>query len=121
MEVTFLFMDESVNLDVAWLTGVLVPAEQYADVRDAFIRIARDVLVEAGHEHPWPTELHGVDLLREVRGVTDEHRFSVFERAVDLVNTERLEILRVGHVEAQKDPGAFSSGDDGPRRQALQL
>ncbi|MFZ2873402.1 MAG: DUF3800 domain-containing protein [Phycisphaerales bacterium] len=39
MDVTFLFLDESrsTHLDTASLTGVFVPADHYARVRDAFL------------------------------------------------------------------------------------
>ena len=102
MNVTFLFLDESVDLDTAWLTGVFVPAEQYADVRDAFIRIIRETLTEAGHEHPHPTELHGAAMLIDIPGITDEHRIKVFEKVVMLVNEAGLEVISVGHVHAEE-------------------
>ncbi len=114
MDVTFLFLDESVDLDTAWLTGVFVPAEQYADVRDAVLRIAQEALIEAGHEHPAAVELHAVDLLRDVGGVTDDHRFKVFEKIVALVNAERLEIVRVGHSGAKKIREHFTKANMDP-------
>jgi hypothetical protein len=102
MDTTFLFLDESVDFNTAWLTGVFVPAEQCADVRDAVIRIARDVLIEAGNEYPHPTELHGADLLRSTSGITDEHRFWVFDKVVALVNQAQLEVISVGHSNADE-------------------
>lgn len=115
MDVTFLFLDESVDLNTAWLTGVFIPSDRYPDVRDAVLRIARDTLLAAGHEHPRPTDLHGVDLLRGVAGVTDEHRVKVFEKVAELVNREELEIISIGHKQAdairrnmqllERDPG----------------
>jgi hypothetical protein len=102
VDVVFLFLDESVDLDHAWLTGLLVPAAQYPDVRDAVIMIARAALMAAGHAPAPPTELHGVNMLRDVPGVTDEHRLQVFSSAVLLVNRERLEVVSVGHAEAKR-------------------
>ena len=102
MDVTFLFLDESVDLDTAWLTGLFVSAEQYASVRDAVIRITQETLTAAGHNHLGPVDLHGVDLLRNVPGVTDAHRLRLFRRMVTLVNRGHIDILSVGHMEATK-------------------
>jgi hypothetical protein len=102
MHVTLLYLDESVYRDVAWLTGVLVPAERVPDLRDAVIRIAQETLVAAGHEYLAPTELHGVSMLRNVRGITDDHRLNVFERIADLVTDEEIEIVSIGHAEATR-------------------
>lgn len=102
MDVTFLFLDESVDLDTAWLTGLFVPAKQYASVRDAVIRITQETLIAAGHNHLGPVDLHGVDLLRGVPGVTDDHRLRLLARMVTLVNRGHIDILSVGHMEATK-------------------
>jgi hypothetical protein len=114
MEVTFLFLDESIDLDVAWLCGVAVPAEQYADTRDAVIRTTRDALIDAGHKHPHPTELHGACLLKEVPGITDEHRASVLERLVALVNHEQLHVVSVGHKNAARVRQTFRKQEMDP-------
>lgn len=101
MDAVFLYLDESVDLDAAWLTGLLVPASQCPTVRDAVIRIAREALTSAGQSATAPIELHGVDMLSGVVGASDEHRLRVFSRLVDLVNRERLEIVSVGHIDAK--------------------
>jgi hypothetical protein len=100
MGVVFLYLDESVDLDVASLTGLLVPALQGPRVRDAVIRVARQALISAGQPASGPVELHGVDMLRDVPGVSDEIRLDVFARAIDIVNRERLQIVSVGHSSA---------------------
>ena len=101
MVVTFLFLDESLNMGTAWLTGLLVPAGRYPDIRDAVIRITHNILIAAGHTYPSPTELHGSEMLKMVTGVTDQLRLQVFEEVVMLVNQERVQILSVGHSEAR--------------------
>lgn len=115
MEVDFLFLDESVALGTAWLTGVFVNAAQCPDVRDAMIRIARGVLQAMGRPESAPIELHGVDMLRDFPEATDEHRLRAFSEVVDLVNRAELEVLSIGHVDKaqvqrryanlQMDPG----------------
>lgn len=107
MEVAFLFLDESVDFDAAWLTGVVVSAERYAETRDTMLRIVRDTLIGAGHEHPRPMELHGSCLLKDVPGITDEHRIDVLERLVALVNRKRLEVVSVGHAKATSIRNTF--------------
>lgn len=108
VDVVFLFMDESLDSDHAWLTGLMVPASQYPDVRDAFVRIAREALTAAGQTPTAPIELHGVDLLRNVPGATDEHRLDVFSKVVGLVNRERLACLSFGHAQARSTRRNFA-------------
>ncbi len=109
MDVVFLYLDESVDLDSAWLTGLLVPASQYPDVRDGVIRIARKALLAAGASAVAPIELHGVDMLKGVAGATDEHRLQVFSKVVELVNRYRLEVVSVGHVEKKRVRESFQN------------
>lgn len=101
MDVTFLFLDESVVLGTAWLTGVFVPAECHAHVRDCVIRIAQAALAAAGHEFLRPTELHGVSMLRGIPGATNEHRLKVFNDVADLVNQKQLQIVSIGHSQSR--------------------
>jgi hypothetical protein len=108
VDVVFLFLDESVDSDHAWLTGLMVPASRYPDVRDAFVKIARDALTAAGQTLSAPIELHGVDLLRSVPGATNEHRLDVFSKVVGLVNRERLACLSFGHAQAKSTRRKFA-------------
>lgn len=97
MDVIFLFLDESCAEDAAWLTGVAVPAERYAAIRDAMLQVSVDAQRKAGIAHPYPYELHAVDLLRDLPEASDERRLAVFSRTVDLVNAEQLEVISVGY------------------------
>ena len=99
MEVDFLFLDESIARDTAWLTGVFVGAEQYADVRDGMIRIARTSLEAMGRSTSAPIELHGVAMLSEYPEATDEHRLQIFSEVVSLVNRAQLDVLSIGHAD----------------------
>jgi hypothetical protein len=83
---------------------VAVRAERYAHVRDAMLQVSVDAQRQAGIAHPYPIELHAVDLLRNLPGatVTDEHRLAVFARTVDLVNAEELEVVSVGYSGAEE-------------------
>lgn len=100
METLFFFMDESgdVRSDTAYLTTVVVPAEQYVQVRDGVIQVAVNAQASTGLALPHPIELHGVAMLRDVPGATDDHRIEAFEQIVDLVNREELEVISVGHT-----------------------
>lgn len=116
MPTTFLFLDESTSadLDIASLTGVLVPDEAYADTRDGVLRIAQNVQraphLFSGIE-PGPIELHGCDMLRAVPGATDDDRVSVFRSMVDLVNERRLQVISIGYTN-WSELGPIRGGDD---------
>jgi hypothetical protein len=114
VEVDFLFLDESISRDTAWLTGVFVGAGQYPDVRDAMIRIARAVLMAMGRSAAAPIELHGVAMLSEFPEATDEHRLRVFSEVVSLVNRAQLEVLSVGHVDKDNVRRNYSDIDRDP-------
>ena len=95
----FLFLDECFYppLDLAALTGVMVRAEQYVQVRDARCRIVRDILPEADGKIPPAIEIHASRLLESVvpAGADgDEARLGVLEKIVDVVNNSSLQIYR---------------------------
>ena len=104
MRAAFLFMDEcfSETLDIAALTGVLVPLEDYVSVRDAISAIAWDCLQPPANTIPQPVELHGSNLLRGIGGHVppdlDQARLAVFKRSVELVNSRRLRICRIAYT-----------------------
>ena len=64
-EVAFLFLDECSHesLDLAALTGVLVPSHSYNAVRDEICQISWDVLRPPPNTVPAPIELHARNLL----------------------------------------------------------
>lgn len=98
--VTFAFFDESVNqaLDTASLTAVLVPSEKYVQVRDAVLRIAFEVQAAPPNTVPLPIELHGSEMLKRVEGVSDDDRILVFEKLVNVVVSNQLEVVSVGYT-----------------------
>jgi len=97
MDVTFLFLDESrsTHLDTASLTGVFVPADHYARVRDAVIRVSVEVQRPPVGVPPVPLELHGSAMLDDMDGVTEADRLLAFERLVEVINSEQLEVLSI--------------------------
>jgi hypothetical protein len=98
--VTFAFFDESVSegLDIASLTATLVPAEKYADVRDRVARLAESAVQSLHPAIGQGHELHGVAMLKDDPDATDDDRFRVFETMVEIVNSERLEIISIGYT-----------------------
>src|SRR5207245_10531849 len=77
-----LHLDESHSeLTRIWaLTGVCVPLDCYDDVRSAFYAsISWLVNPEPNAFEPHPPELHAAELLRDLPGVDDSRRLSVFE------------------------------------------
>lgn len=108
MEVDFLFLDESISRDTAWLTGVFVSATQYPEVRDAMIRLARSALEAMGRPTSAPMEFHGVAMLSEFPEATDELKLQMFSDIVDLVNQERLDVISVGHSDKNRIQRSYS-------------
>jgi hypothetical protein len=102
--VAFFFMDECTYepLDLAALTGVLVPADRYIAVRDAVCQIVWDVLRPPARTVPLPIELHARDLLAQITDRSpqdlDSDRLHVLRSAVNIVNTHRLDVYRVAYL-----------------------
>jgi hypothetical protein len=100
----FLFLDECTHesLDLAALTGVLVPLREYTAVRDAVCQIVWDVLLPPPNTVPAPIELHARDLLSELsnrdRQELDRARLHVFSTVVRIVNEHRLHVFRVAYL-----------------------
>ena len=59
------------RLDLAALTGVLVPLDRYVAARDAMCKVAADVLSAPPNTVPAPIELHARDLLSALSGRND--------------------------------------------------
>jgi len=98
--VVFMFVDESVSpqLDTASLTGVLVPADQLCDVRDEIYRLAVEVQKPPPNHVLAPIELHARTMLSQIPNATDADKLAVFERLVELVNAEKLQIISIGYT-----------------------
>lgn len=98
---TFMFFDESMDesLDLASLTGVLVPLQAYRAVRDEICRLVWDVLEPPPNTVPQPIELHARNLLSELtdrpKVEADRTRLHVLRSAVDIVNKHGLQVHRV--------------------------
>ncbi len=104
MNTAFLFLDECTyeQLDLAALTGLLVPAEHYSAVRDAMCKLAVDVQPSPPNTVPSAIEFHARVLLNDVAHLhgdkIDSVRLSVFQRAVDLISEYQLRVRRVTYL-----------------------
>jgi len=104
MSTAFLFLDECMykELDLASLTGVLVPAERYIAVRDAMCRLAADVQPSPPNVIPGVIEFHARALLNDIAHLhgdqIDVVRLSTLQRVVDLVSDHQLSICRVTYL-----------------------
>ena len=100
----FLFLDESMDesLDLASLTGVLVPSHAYREVRDALCKLVWEILAPAPNTVPAPIELHGRNLLPELAHLpveqADAARLRVLQRIVGIVNDNALRVFRVCYL-----------------------
>ncbi|MEO7035011.1 MAG: DUF3800 domain-containing protein [Polyangiaceae bacterium] len=104
MSTAFLFLDECTyeSLDLAALTGVLIPADRYASVRDAMCKLVVDVQPSPPDTIPAAIELHARSLLTDVAHLhgdqIDSARLAVFERVADLVAEHQLRVRRVTYM-----------------------
>ena len=102
--VAFLFLDECTYepLDLAALTGVLVPSDTYIAVRDAMCKLVVDIQPSPPNTIPWPIELHARELLNSVAGLhgdnIDPVRHMVFQRVVDTLSEHQLRVRRVTYL-----------------------
>lgn len=104
MNTAFLVLDECTYapLDLAALTGVLVPADRYAHLRDAMCRLAVEVQPSSDDVIPGATEFHARALLNDIAHLHGDHidsvRLMVLRRVVNLVLEHRLDICRVTYL-----------------------
>ncbi len=111
----FLFLDECTHdaLDLAALTGVLVPLSEYTAVRDAVCQITWDVLSPPPNTVPLPIELHARDLLSDLpnrdRQELDRARLHVFSTVVRIVNEHRLRMYRVAYLNTREIRTIFTA------------
>lgn len=100
----FLFLDECSYepLDLAALTGLLVPLERYVAVRDAVCRVVADILRAPVNTVPAPIELHARELLSSLSdrptADLDHDRLDVLSKVVSLVNEQQLRVIRVAYL-----------------------
>lgn len=111
----FLFLDEGMYkpLDLASLTGVLVPLEAYGTVRDEMCRLVWEVLSPEQKVVPAPIELHGRHLLPELASrlrPRQTRRLHVLARVTSIINAHRLRVLRVAYLN-RTEIAAFMQDD----------
>lgn len=104
VSLAFLFLDESMDeqLDLASLTGVIVPLTAYCAVRDAICRLVWEVLAPPPNTVPQPIEFHARRLLSELDHLpieqADDARLHVLRSAVKIVNDYGLQVHRVSYT-----------------------
>lgn len=96
MNLNFLFMDECYSKDTAIssLTGILVSAHNYPDLRSKFYDLLQWAIQPREHVVSSPPELHTNAFLS---GHDDTVKLQNLEGVVDLVVSNRLRIYRVGY------------------------
>ena len=100
----FLFLDESMDesLDLASLTGVLVPLHAYREVRDSICQLVWEVLSPLPNTVPQPIELHARNLLPELNSLpgdqADSARLHVLRSTVRIINNNHLKVVRVCYL-----------------------
>lgn len=89
-------------IDLAALTGVLVPLEQYATVRDAIGKVIWDAQNPPENTVPQPIELHGRDLLSQLPFTHqiehDEACLNVLANIVGIINVHELNVIRYAYL-----------------------
>lgn len=110
MKLNFLFMDECFDerTTISSLTGLLVPASEYAELRVKFYDILQWAMRPEEQVIAWPPELHGRNLLR---GEDDNKKVQVVEQVVDFVISNDLELYRTGYYINAGVKGVFK-GDE---------
>jgi hypothetical protein len=114
VNISFLFLDEcqsepldSLGTRISSLTGLLIPAERYAGLRDQFYSaLTWSTQPSEGVVKVNPPELHGRDLLR---GESDERKLAVLQRVVELVVDGQVIVYRVGYYVTPRLKQAFST------------
>lgn len=105
-QASFLFMDETFcqeRTKISALTGLLVPAERYTQLRDQFYEILLPFIQpEPNVINMDPPEVHGYKLPG-----TEEQKLAVAASIVDLVINNGLQFYRVGYYTDQELGEAF--------------
>lgn len=127
-EVRFIFIDESVTVkvDIASLTGLVIPVTQYEKVRKDFYKIISGILDylypsrNQGTIYHEPPILHGRDFLRnssenpsfDFSSITDDFRLEVLRKIINIVNDNDLYVIRLGYNNYKEICASFSSKDE---------
>ncbi len=97
MNLNFLFLDECYNdeMNVSSLSGLLIPANKYIELRNKFFKNLEEAIKpQEGVINLRPPELHGSNLLRDA---DDKTKLKAFEGITNLIIDNKLEIYRVGY------------------------
>ncbi len=112
-KVSFVFLDESVqeDLDLATLTGLIVPLDKFFDIRSGYYKILKRILDQLYSDrkdkrivYP-PPILHASNFLRnskenpyhDFNTLSDEFKISILQEVMELVRKHKLITVRTGY------------------------
>ncbi len=109
----FLFMDETYNEEtkppITSLTGLLVPAESYSQLRkDLYQTINEIVKPTSNRINLSPPELHFNNFLPSI---PDDDKFRILHSIVQTLVTNHVRVLRVGYYRTRQIVELFSKGE----------
>lgn len=95
-----LFLDESFNpeINLTGLTGIMIPVEQFSEIRDSFYKLILDQFIfpDESVVNTTPPEMHAVSLLRGTPYESnDDLKFNIFNSAVKIINEHNISIIRL--------------------------
>ena len=112
-EVNFIFIDESVTeeIDIASLTGLVVPLEKFENIRTDFYKIINKILDVIYPERTdtnkidYPPILHARTFLQNSRensafdfsNITDEFRIEMLREVLGIIRDYNLLVIRLGY------------------------
>jgi len=100
---SFIFLDECISkhsksqpaaTGIASITGVIVPVERYAALREQFYETRLSEIVPRAGTISFPKELHGKDLMREH---SDDAKLEQVGKVADLLLRNGVRLCRVGY------------------------
>lgn len=111
--VNFIFIDESVTeeIDIASLTGLVVPLDKFENIRTDFYKILNKVLDKIypnrseKNRIDYPPILHARTFLQnsdenstfDFSNITDEFRLQILNQVIEIVKNYDLLVIRIGY------------------------
>ncbi len=96
MKSSFFPIDDSESKHTISLTTIDVPLGKYNIVRNEIYNFSCGLIHEEGHIKN-PPELHGAELLKGCDWATDDMRLDCFRKIVEIINTNKLYVYRLGY------------------------
>ena len=100
MKTSFLFVDDwsSNEIDkfgttMSALTGILIPVDDYADLRHRYYALQRKWINLAPNTVANPPELHGSEMLKDA---SDEEKLAAYSMIAKFIVENKIQIVRIG-------------------------